>query len=444
MKPQSLFRRTTWTLVIALLVFQTLVFSAIAFLVTIPLGTRATDDLASLMIISAKTWVELPPGTRSEFEHELQYQHGLYLNLGHAPVSEHTSYLPYRLLLEQALSSRLNKTVSVLTTFDPEFYWVDITMAGQDLHIGIERDRIGTHPYYALMIIFIALMVILFITAYLLTRHLTHPLIQFTHAALAVGRGQAPATLPVTGPAEIAVLARTFNKMAQDVNELLANRTTMLAGISHDLRTPLARLRLTIEMLPGDTDPSLMTGLQRDLEAMDELIGQYLDLSRGMADETEEIIDLREIVDGCVTDARRSGIEIHWTPAVKPMFCLVRTHALVRILTNLLNNAQRYGDSHKIDVECKYKENIAMIKVLDRGTGIPESELNAVFRPFHRLESARSSKGGGSGLGLAIARQLADANNWKLELSARSGGGTIACIEIVCTNLSKQEDNAND
>lgn len=436
MKPQSLFKRTAWTLVIALLVFQTLVFSAIAFLVTIPLGTRATDDLASLMIISAKTWVELPPGTRSEFEYELQHRHGLYLKLGHAPVSEQTSYLPYRLLLEQALSSRLDKNVSVLTTFDPEFYWVDITIAAQDLHIGFERDRIGTHPYYALMIIFIALMVILFITAYLLTRHLTRPFTQFTQAALAVGRGQAPATLSLSGPSELIALASTFNKMAQDVNELLANRTTLLAGISHDLRTPLARLRLTIEMLPADTDPTLMTGLQRDLEAMDELIGQYLDLARGMADETEEIIDLREIVDGCVTDARRSGIEIHWRPAVKPMFCLVRTHALVRILTNLLNNAQCYGESHTIEVECKYEDNIAMIKVLDRGTGIPEAELNAIFRPFHRLESARSSKGGGSGLGLAIARQLADANNWKLGLSARSGGGTIASIEIVCTNLS--------
>jgi len=432
-KPRSLFRRNVWTLAAALLIFQLLAFGVIAYFVVVPLATRATDDLAAIMVLAAKTWVELPPATRADFEHELQRRHGLIVKIEPTPLPEQTSYLPYRVLLEQALNERLGKTVSVRTTYNPEFYWVDIPMGGQVLRIGFARDRIGAQPVYALTIIFIALLMIVFATAFFLARHLTRPLTQFAQAAQAVGRGQAPAPLAETGPAEFAALASAFNRMAQDVHELLANRTTLLAGISHDLRTPLARLRLAIEMLPDDADPTLVSGLQRDLEVMDVLLGQYLELARGMVEETAEMLDLRELVDANVTDARRAGAEIRWAPGTTPLLCAVRPHALERILTNLLDNAQRYGAAREIEVECKLEAGNVVINVLDRGPGIPAAERDAIFRPFHRLESARSIEGGGSGLGLAIAHQFAEANNWKLAFNTRPGGGTIASIRLTCT-----------
>jgi two-component system, OmpR family, osmolarity sensor histidine kinase EnvZ len=108
----------------------------------------------------------------------------------------------------------------------------------------------------------------------------------------------------------------------------------------------------------------------------------------------------------------------------------VRPRALERILTNLIDNARRYGGGREIEVECTSEEGHAVIRVLDRGPGIPEAEREAVFRPFHRLEPARSAAGGGSGLGLAIARQLADANHWLIALDARPGGGTVASVRI--------------
>ena len=426
----TLFRRTALTLAMAFALLLLVVFGALAYYVTVPLGRQATGDLAALMVLSAQTWAELPPATRTDFERELELRHGLIIQTARAPLPDHTSYLPYRALLEQALSERLGHAVAVRTTHDPEFYWTDIPVGNRTLRVGFARDRIGVQPPYALASIFAALLVFVVATALLLARRLTHPLTQLAQAAQAVGRGQAPEPLAETGPAELAALARAFNRMAQDVRELLANRTTLLAGVSHDLRTPLARLRLAVEMLPRDVDSTLLAGLERDIEAMDALLGQYLELARGMVEEIPETLDLRELVDAAVVDARRAGAEIRWTPGTAPLPYTVRAGALARILTNLLDNARRYGGARAIDVECERTEDQVVIRVLDRGPGIPAAERDAVFRPFHRLEPARSAAGGGSGLGLAIARQLADANHWRIALDARPDGGTVASVRI--------------
>ena len=428
----SLFRRTALTLAAAFVLLMLVVFGAIAYYVTVPLGRQATQDLAALMVLSAQTWAELPPATRDDFERELKEHHGLIVQAARTPPPDHTSYLPYRMLLEQALTERLGFTVPVRTTRDPEFYWADIPAGSHTLRVGFARDRIGAQPPYALATIFAALFVIVITTALLLARRLTLPLTRLARATQAVGSGQVPEPLPATGPAELAQLARAFNRMSQDVRELLANRTTLLAGVSHDLRTPLARLRLAVELLPRDTDPGLVAGLQHDLEAMDALLGQYLELARGMVEEAIETLDLRELVDAVVVDARRAGAEVRWSPGATPVLCAVRPRALGRILTNLLDNARRYGGGREIEVECTSEEGQAMIRVLDRGPGISEAERDAVFRPFHRLERARSAAGGGSGLGLAIAQQLADANHWLIALAGRPDGGTVASVRMTC------------
>lgn len=428
----SLFRRTAVTLTLAFVLMQLIVFGAVAYFVNIPLGRQATDDLAALIVLSAQTWVELPPATRPDFEHELIEHHGLIVQPADIPLPNHTNILPYRMLLEQALEKRLGHAVSVRTTHNPEFYWVDIPVGGQSLRVGFAHSRVGIQTPYALATIFAALLVIVVVTALILARRMTGPLTRLAQTAQEVGHGTEPQPLPETGPAELAALARAFNRMARDVRELLANRTTLLAGVSHDLRTPLARLQLAVEMLPREADPVLLAGIVRDLDVMDTLLKQYLSLARGMAEEAVDSLDLRELVDGVVADARRAGANVHWAPAAKPIVCAVRPHALERIVTNLLDNARRYGAGDVIDVECLRTENEVVIRVLDRGPGIPEAEREAVFRPFHRLEVARSSAGGGSGLGLAIAHQLAEANGWDIALDTRPGGGMIAHVHLPC------------
>ena len=149
-------------------------------------------------------------------------------------------------------------------------------------------------------------------------------------------------------------------------------------------------------------------------------------------EKTIEQMDLRGLIDGVVATIRRAGASVNWTPNVKPVICAIRPHTLERIISNLLDNARRYGNNENIELECLHEKKQVRIRILDQGPGIPASEREAVFCPSHRLETACSVTGGGSGLELAFARQLAEANDWELSLGARSNGGTIAQIMLSC------------
>jgi two-component system osmolarity sensor histidine kinase EnvZ len=367
--------------------------------------------------------------TRQDFERELAVNHGLRIVAVPAPLPATTSYLPYRFLLEAALAQRVGRPVPIHTTFDPEWYWADIPVGEQRIRVGFARERIGIQPPLALALLIITITGLTLITAFILARRLTRPLARLARAAGQVGQGETPEPLPEQGPKELAQLARRFNRMAQDVRELLANRTTLLAGISHDLRTPLARMQLTLEMLPRTADPDLVDGLRRDIEEMDRLIGQFLELGRDMQPGQRTDTDLRALIEEIVTDVRRGNADIRLT-APEPCILPVNALALRRIVSNLIENAVRYGQEQPVEVELLNTADHTEIRVLDRGPGIPEAAREAVFRPFYRLEPSRSTATGGSGLGLAIARQLAQANVWQIELLARSGGGTEARLTL--------------
>jgi len=260
-------------------------------------------------------------------------------------------------------------------------------------------------------------------------RRLTRPLARLATAAAQIGRGDAFVPLPETGPREIAVLTQRFNRMAAQISELLTNRTTLFAGISHDLRTPITRMQLALEMLPEGTDRELVDRLRQDLEEMNRLISDTLDLARGLEPHAAELVDLRELIDGIVTGIRQGGAAIEWLPAAC-CYCPVDTLALQRVLTNLIDNAVRYGGERPVEVHCHCEAAAAVIRVLDRGPGIPEQERDRVFLPFHRIEGSRSRRTGGSGLGLAITRQLCDVHGWEIRLLPRTGGGTEVCLRI--------------
>lgn len=252
-------------------------------------------------------------------------------------------------------------------------------------------------------------------------------------AAKQLGQGGQIKELPEYGPNELVELVHSFNTMAREVQELLANRTTLLTGISHDLRTPLTRMELALEMLGSSADPTLLKPLHRDIEQMNRLIGMFLEISQEMYEEKLQMITITPLLRTIVEDQRRSGADIELEVGHIPLL-LMHPLALERIINNLLENAIRYGSGKPITVKCKSQiiasTNVVTIDVMDRGPGIPESELDAVFRPFHRLDKSRNSDTEGNGLGLSITRQLAQANGCKVELLAREGGGTIARISI--------------
>ena len=163
---------------------------------------------------------------------------------------------------------------------------------------------------------------------------------------------------------------------------------------------------------------------------MNKLIGQFLAFSKGIEDEQPAQLDLWELIEAQATDLRRDGVEVRLTGCSSPCAYFAHPVALQRLLANLLENAAHYGGGAPIDVNLNCEERIITIKICDRGPGIPANQAEAVFRPFHRLEAARSERTGGSGLGLAIARQLAIKHGWTIELLPREGGGTVARVDL--------------
>jgi two-component system osmolarity sensor histidine kinase EnvZ len=241
--------------------------------------------------------------------------------------------------------------------------------------------------------------------------------------------------LPETGPREIAALSRRFNEMTKQVEELLAARTVLLAGVSHDLRTPLARLRLAVEMLVRKPSPQLAAQVEGDIEAMDRLIGDVLTLARGLGHEAVQRVVLSEFCKKLVLSIPGAADKVQ--VEIADVTLDVPPGALRRILVNLLENALRYGGDQPVSLRAEVEDGRCRIGVLDRGPGIPPDELETVYRPFYRLEASRSVNTGGSGLGLAIVRQLAMAQGWQARLQAREGGGLAAWLEIPLQQADK-------
>lgn len=428
---RTLFGRTVLTVAAAFLIFQFFALAVTVYFVLLPMAKRSADDLAALMVLSAQTWVELPPETRPDFVGELARNHRLELAVAPQQSPGKEPRLPYLMLLEGALEERTGLAIHIeADNLDRNKVWAVIPTGGQTVRIGFSHDRIGVRPPLAVVLILGLGVVLALLTTFIVVRRTTRPLTLLARASAEVGRGQIPETLDESGPQELAMLARSFNRMAWQVRELLANRTTLLAGISHDLRTPLARLRLALEILAENPNPKLLAGMQRDLEEMDRLIGIFLELSRGLQQEPAAPVEISQLIGELVEDARRAGATIEWSGCPAPCLREASTSALRRILANLIENATRYGDGKPILLSCECGDPTTSISVLDRGPGIPPDQIEAVFRPFYRLENSRSKATGGSGLGLAIARQLAEANGWTIQLLPRSAGGTEARLTL--------------
>ena len=413
--------------------FMVIVLSSMAYFMVVPLGQRATDDLASIIFHAAETWEGLPAAERGVFVKKMRKKHELILTSDDVPLPESTSLLPYLFLLETSLKKQLGKEIHLKENLGEEgeaWFWADIPLSEGMLRFGFSRSRIGVKPSVAFFVLLITGLSLTLITATLLTRRLTVTIERLYQAAQLIGKGQWPDPVKEEGPEELVVLAREFNRMNIQVRELLANRTTLLAGISHDLRTPLTQIQLALAMLPNDGgDTQLMNGIHRDLESVNRLIGQALQVNLELDKQEREPVQIDEVLDHIVESARHGNQIIEWSSKKSCSFML-NPLALQRIISNLLDNAIRYSEGKPVSIECNCDKGSLVLQVLDQGPGIPLEQREAVFQPFYRMEKSRNSKTGGSGLGLAIVRQLADTNGWTVELLERDGGGTCARLII--------------
>jgi two-component system osmolarity sensor histidine kinase EnvZ len=269
---------------------------------------------------------------------------------------------------------------------------------------------------------------VLLAAAFAFARYLARPLRELSASVERVGRGETPPPLPEHGPSEIVTLNRGVNRMAANLAQLEQDRALLLAGVSHDLRTPLARLRLGIEM--EARDDATRAGMVDDIEEMNRIIGQFLEFARTNEDTAREPRDPNAIVAASVDRYVRTGRDVRFAPGAVPVVPL-RPTALSRLVANLIDNAIAYG-APPVEVTTRAEGGRVVLDVADRGPGIAPGEVERLKQPFTRASAARTDASGiaGAGLGLAIVDRIARMHGGAFELLPRDGGGTVARVTI--------------
>ena len=246
--------------------------------------------------------------------------------------------------------------------------------------------------------------------AYVAARRITRPLSRLAAAADSLGRSLSQPPVPETGPRELRQVAQGFNVMQDRLRRYIDSRTRVVAAMSHDLRTPLTRLRLRVESV---ADEPLRARFATDLDEMENLVRGALALFRGLEDdEGFEQMDVNALLATLVAEYTEVGSTVSIEGRAQGPL-KAKPLALKRCLTNLVDNALKFGKRAMITVD---DGDALVVRVADEGPGIPEASLERVFEPFYRLESSRSRDTGGSGLGLSIARDIAQAHGGTLTL----------------------------
>ncbi len=254
-------------------------------------------------------------------------------------------------------------------------------------------------------------------------RRSTAPLALFAWAAERLGRDVNAPDLPEDGPREVNRAAIAFNQMQQRLRSLINDRTQMLAAISHDLRTPITRLRLRAEFVEDDVQRKKMLS---DLEQMEEMIAATLAFARDdSANEERKTLDLSLLVQSVCDDASDGGGDVVYT-GIQNEFFSGRPLALRRAFANLVDNAIKYG--HRVRVRTSVEQQCFKITFEDDGPGIPEAELNRVFEPFYRTETSRNRETGGTGLGLAVVRSIIGGHGGEITLTNRARNNGLLVI----------------
>jgi len=283
----------------------------------------------------------------------------------------------------------------------------------------------GGAPLPRNLLINLTLVVLLLVIAlYAAARNITRPLLDLARAADSVGRELRPARLEERVARELRDAARAFNTMQDRLHRYLDSRTRVLAAMSHDLKTPLTRLRLQVETLDN---PTMQARIGRELDEMEGMVREALSLFRGLDDgEPAAAVDVNALLAQIRAEFTDMGSVVTVSgSALQPY--VGKPQALKRCLTNLIANAVKFGVRADLAVEDGAE---LVIRVRDHGPGIPESELERVFEPFYRLESSRNRDSGGTGLGLSIARDIAQAHGGSLSLVNLPGGGLEAVLRL--------------
>ena len=424
--PRTLLWRTFVLIAALILLAVAAWFELFRFSEREPRARQTADLVASVVNLTRVALVTAQPDLRRELLLDLQEQEGIRIYPAEADerITPLTLDRPGTQLFAEEVRRQLGPDTRLALERDglPGF-WVSFRIAGDEYWVMLPRERIERQAALRWLGWGGFVLVAALAGAWLIVFRLRRPLRALVGAAADVGRGRVPAPLEESGPQEIQTVSRAFNQMTRDLARLEDDRALILAGVSHDLRTPLARLRLGLEM--ADADAQLKGGMAADIDEMDRIIGQFLDFARAAGGEPAAPTDLAALARDIAARYRDTGQALTEEIVAVPEVT-VRTMAVRRLVINLLDNAFRYGEQD-VRLRVAPANRAVAIEVLDRGPGIPADEVERLKQPFTRLETARSGKGG-SGLGLAIVDRIARMHGGSFELLQRKGGGLVARV----------------
>jgi two-component system osmolarity sensor histidine kinase EnvZ len=326
--------------------------------------------------------------------------------------------------LERAMEERVRRPTRIDDVSDDRQVLIAVQLPDGVLHAAVSRKRVFSSTTYVFIIWMIGTSLILFGVAGLFMRNQVRPIRRLADAASRFGKGQEVQSFKLEGASEVRQAAIEFNRMRERITRAIIQRTEMLAGVSHDLRTPLTRMKLQLALLPPSSD---VAALKSDIADMERMLEAYLAFVRGEGSEPAIESELRPLLEEVVGGARRDGGEVELAIEGDIRLAL-RPNAIRRTLTNLVANACRYGKH--VAVRARRLGNSLELIVDDDGPGIPSERREDVFRPFFRLDSSRNVATGGVGLGLTIARDLVRGHGGDLVLDQSPLGGLRAIVRL--------------
>ena len=446
LKSTSLFWRTFLLLMLLLIITALGWLQSFRVLSEVPFSRGVAQQIVSTVNLTRYALISADSDYRPDLLHILAYQEGVRI----IPRDENDHWTKLiaqgnipELIESQTKASLGENTIIAGSVNDQPGLWVSTSIEGDNYWLMIRDDLLD--PPFGTAWVWWAFVAFLMGTlgASVLTQRTIRPLAQLSAAAKKLGRGEKPEPLPEnTRTAEIEAVNRSFNHMVQELERMESDRELLLAGVSHDLRTPLTRMRLEIELadLPEDTRDAMVS----DLEQMESIVNQFLAYAHRSKQPLERV-DLGLCANDTLNDTRmrsKGDVQIE-TSIMGNLYVMAHPTELVRAMQNIIVNADRYGrdpETGRLDLNIQVlrQGNDAVLRIGDKGKGVPAEEMARIVRPFERGDTARGGAKG-AGLGLAIVGRVVKRSGGKITLSANHPHGLIVELSMPLANLPDEK-----
>lgn len=403
-----------------------------------PRAEQKSAQIVSIVTITRAALMHSAPDKRRELLQDLAKNEGIQIYLlekeDRVVLQEQTDFF-------LQMKNSIRRQLDVETRFAKEVngeegFWISFNIANDQYWLRLDQEKITPETGLQIMGWAVISLVFILFGALFITKLINDPLSRLSIAARLIAKGEKPFPLPEKGAKEIRETNASFNQMVEDLARIDSDRAIILAGISHDLRTPLTRMQLEVEM--ANLSNEARTGMHADLAQMDAIINQFLDYAKPLEIGTIESINISELIRHCVDEAKRFVDCSIVVDIDSDLLLSGSVTDLLRMLTNIFENANRYGRNSnnnklKLSVSCKKIENELrygiQIKIRDHGMGVPEESMEEIIRPFTRVNAARS-QANGAGLGLAIVDRIVKRHSGRLLLKNHTQGGLLIVLEF--------------